>query len=280
MGYPNPPSQPPWPHQPGQQPGYPAQPGPPGQPYPPPAQPGQPGHAYPPGAGVPGAPNAPYGQPGSPPPPPGGWQPGQYEQAAGGYGGPPPYGAPPAGGGGGKKIGIIAGVLAGVFLLLDVGGAVLLWGINSIGGRSPVQTVEAYFDALQDGDCAKMFDLVTEESWRSDGITSKADAISNCESAFVYLDFMGSMEVDNVRLVSESGDTAVVAATVTFTVDELPEPITSTSEYTLRKQNGKWLLDEVEDLVDVDGGDLDDFNLDDFDLDLDDFDLGEYDGFD
>lgn len=290
MGYPNPPSQPPWPHQGGQpghpahpahpgQPGHPAHPGQPaqpgypaqpGQPFPPPGQPGQP---YPPGAGAQGAPPNPYGYPTDPASAPGQWQPGQGA----------PYGSPPPSGrSSGKTVGLIVGLVAGFFLLLDIGGGVLLWANNSVGGRSPEKTVEEYLAAFAKGNCGKMFDLVTEETWRSGGATNKAEAIAECEESLDALNMGITIDVESTRLVSESGDTAVVEATTTVTLDEWPEPVTSTSDYTLRKSGGDWLLDGGADLPstgdsapDFDDFDLDDFNLDDFEVpelpELDDF---------
>ena len=301
MGHPQPPNQPPWPEQPGQygQPGagYPYQPGAgvPGQPGAPhqpgtsyqPGSPYQPASPYQPGADAPAQPAAGYpGYGGATPPPAGGWPPGPYGQPAAPYGGQPsPYPPPPAGRSGGKVAGIVIAILAGFFLLLDVGGGVLLWTTGVIGGRSPEQTVRDYFEAAQSRDCKRMIDLVTEDTWRQGGAATKSEAVGECEDALSQLGATTWFTLDNVRLVSQSGDRATVEVTTTVTLtppaglgSDFPSgPFTSTDQIELRKSGRTWLIDGtgVFNFSDLDLPDLGDFDLDLPGLEPEDFEPGD-----
>lgn len=271
MGHPEPPHQPWTP----QQPGVPGAPQQFNQPISP-GLAGQPGQVGAGGVGQPG-----YGQA----PPVGGWQPGSPTPP----GPPPPYGAAPSPygapaprkGGGGKVAVIVISVLAGLFLLLDVGGGALLWATGVIGGGSPEDTVRRYYEAAQARDCETMVDLVTEETWRQGGATTRAEAVSQCRDNLSQAGDSFSFTLDDVREVSNFGRTAVVEVTTTVTLPEMPDlgvdvpsgPVTSTTSVTLKKSGRKWLIDGASlfDLGDL-GSDLGDFDIPDLDFDLPDLD--------
>lgn len=183
----------------------------------------------PPGAPPPGA-----------PPPAAGWP-------APGAGWPPPgYSPLPPRRGNGKVIGIVAGALAGVVLLC--GGAGLLVFLLSA-SNDPVTVVDDYFVAAERGDCETMIDLVTESTWREGGVSSRRQAIADCDEGMSTLG--GGIPISNSesRLISERGDTAVVATTVTAEPLDLglglgdAEPQTSEIRITLRKEGRTWLID-------------------------------------
>src|SRR5690606_10012772 len=113
------------------------------------------------------------------------------------------YPRPPAKKSGGKGVGIVLAVV--IVLVVLCGGAGLLAYFSGVfGGSDPTEVVEDYFAAAQRGDCAKMIELVTEESWRQGGATSRAQAISECEQGMAELGMSGvPVQLLGTRLVSE-----------------------------------------------------------------------------
>ena len=78
-----------------------------------------------------------------------------------------------------------------VLVVLCGGAGLLVYFSGVFGGSDPTEVVEDYFAAAQRGDCAKMIELVTEESWRQGGATSRAQAISECEQGMAELGMSG-----------------------------------------------------------------------------------------
>ncbi len=128
----------------------------------------------------------------------------------------------------------------------------LVWAFGS-GGKSPEAAVETYFHALENNDCAAMMDVISEETWRISGATTKSEAIEMCEETFGMAGLDVTLDVKEVRLVSESGDTAVVQATVVVTAGDSTPPVTSTTQYTLRKSGGGWVIEHTELLFEEEG---------------------------
>ena len=146
---------------------------------------------------------------------------------------------------GGKGVGIVITVVIALVVLCG-GGGVVAYLAGAFGGGDPTEVVEAYFDAAERGDCAEMVDLVTEESWRENGATSRSQAVSDCEEGFAALGVAGlPIQLMSTRLVSEGEDTAVVAATLGATpgfVDG-PAPGPMDVDIPLRKEGRDWLID-------------------------------------
>jgi len=139
-------------------------------------------------------------------------------------------------------------VLAVVIVLVVLcGGAGLLAYFSGVfGGSDPTEVVEDYFAAAQRGDCAKMIELVTEESWRQGGATSRAQAISECEQGMAELGMSGvPVQLLGTRLVSEGSDTAVVAATINPTGGLIDDSLMGPMDVdiALRKEGRDWLID-------------------------------------
>lgn len=219
MGQPPPPQQPGWhPQQPawGQQPGW-------GQ---------QPQWGQPPGWGQQPPPQHPHGQ----------YPYGQGQQGWSAY---PGYAQPRP-----KRRGKGAGVVIAVVIVLVVlcgGAGAVAYFTGVFGSSDPTEVVEAYFEAAQRGDCAEMIDLVTEESWRQTGATSRGEAISNCEADLAALGGAGlPIQLTSTRLVSEGDTTAVVAATIGATPgfeDFGAPPVPMDVDIPLRKEGGDWRID-------------------------------------
>lgn len=207
---------------------------------------------YPPG---PPANYPPGGQPGGPPPAQPGWgqQPPPTQQQPGwgqqpppqqqpGWGqpgqpGPPGYpaGGQPGGGGGGGSAKILIGVA--VVAVLAVGAFFLLSGDDSASASSPTDAVEGFFNAARDGDCSRAIGFITEASWSEGGTMSREEALADCESELGEgsgFDSLGA-EIENVELVSEDGDNATVAVTISGT----PGPV----NVGVVKEDGSWKVD-------------------------------------
>lgn len=101
---------------------------------------------------------------------------------------------------------------------------------------SPVELAEGFFAAVAGGDCAGMIERMTPESYATEGQTA-AEAVAECEADESGTAAVAAAEFDDVELVSDDGDTAVVRVTVT--VDQ----VTRTAEMPLRQVDGRWLMD-------------------------------------
>jgi hypothetical protein len=103
-------------------------------------------------------------------------------------------------------------------------------------GASPVEVAEEFFDAVADADCAEVVGLMTAESYNRDGATA-AEAIAECENDPAGTAMISAADWDDVELVSQDGERATVAVTVTVddrnTVEQIP----------LRRVDGEWKID-------------------------------------
>lgn len=229
--------------QPPQQPGWEQYPGqyPPAQdPHDQPTQIGQPGQ---PGYGQ-QPPQPSYGQPpqqqqpsyGQPPPY------GQPQQSPPAYGQPPPYGyqQPPPGRSGGGKTAVVVLAIVGVLVLLGGGGTLAAYLMGAFdSARSPVGTVETFWDAVATGDCETAIDLVTETVWSEEGQLTREESLAECQASFNEDEQPGQLE--HAELVSKEGDTAVVDATLTN-----PDGESGTARHDLLREDGDWKIDNVE----------------------------------
>ena len=109
-------------------------------------------------------------------------------------------------------------------------------GAAPAGDTSPVELAEEFFAAVAGGDCAAMIERMTPESYATEGQTA-AEAVAECEADESGTAAVAAAEFDDVELVSDDGDTAVVRVTVT--VDQ----VTRTAEMPLRRVDGRWLMD-------------------------------------
>jgi hypothetical protein len=101
---------------------------------------------------------------------------------------------------------LIAVVAAGALIL--GGGA---WAAFAHDGeRSPEDTVAAFFDARQRGDCEGLLDLTSEASWSEDGVSSRDEFLEACADAVEAY----QPELHEVHLRSEADDQAVVQVEV------------------------------------------------------------------
>jgi hypothetical protein len=199
-----------------------------GQPPGPPQQqpPLTPGSSYP-------AP--PPQQPGQPQPP---GQPGQPQPQQ------PPYGAPGYAPAPVSKPGLSTGVkvLIGLVALVVVaGGAFLLLGGDD-DSAGPDQTVRDFFAASTARDCPRMLGLVTEASWSQNGTVSRQEALDTCVDETAQDDFPDDVAISDVHVTDQSGDTASVEVT-----SELGGEGPVTETLTLRREDGKWLIDFMAD---------------------------------
>jgi hypothetical protein len=109
-------------------------------------------------------------------------------------------------------------------------------GAAPAGDASPVELAEEFFAAVAAGDCAGMIERMTPESYATEGQTA-AEAVAECEADESGTAAVAAAGFDDVELVSDDGDTAVVRVTVT--VDQ----VTRTAEMPLRQVDGRWLMD-------------------------------------
>ncbi|MHA3701642.1 Rv0361 family membrane protein [Jatrophihabitans sp. YIM 134969] len=177
------------------------------------------------------APTAGYDQQGSfTPPPPG---------PAGGYGayGPPagtgPYGSPPPKK---KRTGLVIGLIAGglvVVIALVIGLVAILAG----GGGKPSETVQAYLQALSDGDAAKALEQGEKPP---DTTFATSDALKAQQEIAKITDIDVSEGYSGSR-------SARVSATYKFGDKQADE------SFTLTKIGGKWKLDDVVYPIDLTG---------------------------
>jgi hypothetical protein len=134
-------------------------------------------------------------------------------------------------------------VLIGLVALVVVaGGAFLLLGGDDDSGGSPDQTVRDFFAASTTRDCPRMLGLVTEASWSQNGTVSRQEALDTCVDETGQDDFPDDAVISDVQVTDQSGDTASVEVTTALGGEE---PVTET--LTLRREDGKWLIDFMAD---------------------------------
>lgn len=93
------------------------------------------------------------------------------------------------------------------------------WGWQAQGGsgegRTPSQAASGFFEAQRTGDCDRLLDLLTEDSWSQGGEWSEREFLDRCEAALVgYRPIVEQVElevVDDRDFADESGDRARVA---------------------------------------------------------------------
>ena len=135
-------------------------------------------------------------------------------------------------------------VISGLIVLSAAGGVVL--GADRQTGdsastageaaeaRSPEQTAIAYLEALGGGDCPTAIDLLSARSWQAGGqFATVEEATQGCTSG-ALLAATPALDVDRVDIVSQQGDTVVVA--VTGMVDGQPQTV----QLTLVQDAGVW----------------------------------------
>jgi hypothetical protein len=105
----------------------------------------------------------------------------------------------------------------------------------SAGDESPVEVAEAFFDAVDSGDCAGVVGRMTPESL--DNLDQTPDAaIADCEADNDGAAAAAAAEWGDVRLVSENGDRATVAVTVRVGAEETERDLP------LRRVDGEWMM--------------------------------------
>jgi hypothetical protein len=101
---------------------------------------------------------------------------------------------------------------------------------------TPVEVAEAFFTAVEQGDCETIIAHMTAESFSTDGQTPE-QAVAECEADEEGLTAIASAEFWTVEPVSEQGDRASVAVTVVTGGEE------SVRELPLRRVDGVWKMD-------------------------------------
>lgn len=102
---------------------------------------------------------------------------------------------------------------------------------GGVSGPGPEETVRAFWEAMRDGDCENVIDLMTEESWSMGGSISREDAVTSCEQSPAAA---AGLEVQEVKLTAEEQNEA--AADVTFSYSGQ----TMTQSMGLRVEDGRW----------------------------------------
>jgi hypothetical protein len=101
---------------------------------------------------------------------------------------------------------------------------------------TPVEVAEAFFTAVEQGDCEAIIAHMTVESFSTDGQTPE-QAVAECEADEEGLTAITSAEFWKVEPVSEQGDRASVAVTVVTGGEEIVR------ELPLRRVDGVWKMD-------------------------------------
>jgi hypothetical protein len=103
------------------------------------------------------------------------------------------------------------------------------------GPASPVAAAEALIAAVEQGDCATMINVMTVESWGSDGATVE-EALAQCQAEYSEEGGgeLAGVDFGAVSLVSESGDEALVE--VAFEIDGQP----GSEQWPVRRVDGAW----------------------------------------
>jgi hypothetical protein len=106
----------------------------------------------------------------------------------------------------------------------------------SASGDSPVEVAEEFFAAVADANCAEVVGLMTPESYDRDGATA-AEAIAECENDPAGTAMISAADWDDIELVSQDGERATIAVTITVddrnTVEQIP----------MRRVDGEWKVD-------------------------------------
>lgn len=104
-----------------------------------------------------------------------------------------------------------------------------------VGPASPVAAAEALIAAVEQGDCATMINVMTVESWGSDGATVE-EALAQCQAEYSEEGGgeLAGVDFGAVSLVSESGDEALVE--VAFEIDGQP----GSEQWPVRRVDGAW----------------------------------------
>jgi hypothetical protein len=98
-------------------------------------------------------------------------------------------------------------------------------------GRTPGQTVSAFFEAQRTGDCERLLDVVTEASWSRDGRRRRDDFLDQCADALVgYQPPVGRV------VVEVEDDRATVSIGVRSFEDDEPEG-------RLVREDGAWRVE-------------------------------------
>jgi hypothetical protein len=102
--------------------------------------------------------------------------------------------------------------------------------------ESPVQVAEAFFAAVENGDCQGIIDRMTVESFSTEGQTAE-EAVAECEADTEGLLAISEAEFVSVEAVSEDGDAAVVSVT------QLADGEETVRDLPLERVDGVWKMD-------------------------------------
>jgi hypothetical protein len=95
------------------------------------------------------------------------------------------------------------------------------------------KAVRALVDAIRDGDCYALIDLLSAAAAARLGASRQA-SVANCKEAFAELKSLGGVTVNGVNVVSQAGARAVISGAVTF------EGETVTRQEHFVRENGSW----------------------------------------
>jgi len=103
-------------------------------------------------------------------------------------------------------------------------------------GPSPVAAVETYLAAIRARDCPTMVDMLTPDSWQAEGGT-RAGTVASCRQGFATRSTnLAEYDFGAVKLVSMTGDDAVVSVTATRAGHQTRESMH------LVRTNGEWKI--------------------------------------
>lgn len=116
-------------------------------------------------------------------------------------------------------------------------------------GRSPGQTVSAFFHAQAAGDCERLVDdLITEDSWSDGGRLTRRQFLDRCADAVDgYQPVVGEVQIDflDTAGVASEGDRATVSIAATGGADVVDggDPYTDGGRGTLVREDGEWKVE-------------------------------------
>lgn len=126
-----------------------------------------------------------------------------------------------------------------VFLLVVLaGGGTAAWVATGEKRRTVQSTVADFFAAQRAGDCVRLTELVTTDSWSANGKLSTAEFVRQCRPATKD----AKATYSDLRVVSQTRDRATVTMRVRFPRSDGNGAASFDDSSTLRREDGVWRL--------------------------------------
>lgn len=175
------------------------------------------------------------------------------------------------------RVALVAGIALTALLLVGVGAVALVLALGGDDGgekdddtassQTPEDAMRGFIEATNDGDCEILvLHPITDLDSIEDCEAELDDARDDAEDAGYDFDTF-ALEIDDLKVASETDAEATIAmeVTQTYELDGEPEEYSASYEYVLEKDGDTWLVLEV----DVDADPVEDPDSDDRSADED-----------